>query len=252
MARWTSRLSLGIAGLLGAALGAAPAEAVEYKLEVASLWETALSSYAKTAELYDGASGPGLDRLEASLDQGEMPQAVTLGDRTLRWASESVAHAYGTVKVLAEIKPGGDGQQRWDEVRWEGQPGERSVWVVAPSGRARPQLMYRVALKGDGPLRQFLPYVPTSGYWSPAVKYPLNFLWFHEERGGLWDKYVSRTLDLSQGVGAVVGENPNQTFPDQVYLIVQQSAQPTTYKAVLLWRDTYTLEAPNNQRRMRR
>ncbi len=104
MARWTSRLGLGMAGLLVAAIGA-PAEAVEYKLEVANLWETALYSYAKIAELYDGASGPGLDRLEASLDQGEMPESVTLGDRTLHWASESIAHAYGTVKVLAEIKP---------------------------------------------------------------------------------------------------------------------------------------------------
>jgi hypothetical protein len=45
----------------------------------------------------------------------------------------------------------------------------------------------------------------------------------------------------------VVGENVNQFFPDQVYLIVQQAAQPTTYKAVLLWRDpAYNFEAPQN------
>lgn len=236
-----------IAGLLATLVTASPARAVEYRLEVASLWENALYASARTAELYDGASGPGLDRLEASLDQGAIPRGVVLGDRTLRWASEQVAQAYGTVRVLAEIKPGGDGQPRWDEVRWEGKPGERSVWVVAPSGRGRPQQLYRVVLRGEGAPRQFIPYVPSNGYRSAAVKYPLSFLWWYEERGGIWDKYVSRTLDLHEGLGAVVGENSNQTFADQVYLIVQHGAQPTTYKAVLLWREyPYNFEAPRS------
>ena len=242
----SKRPSLLIAVLFSVLGIAMPAHAVEYRLEVVNLWESALAAYAKTAELYDGASGPGLDRLEASLDQGTMPASVALGDRTLRWASESVAHAYGTVRVLAEIKPGGEGRQRWDAVRWEGQPGERSVWVVAPSGSGRPQQLYRVVLKGDGPARQYLAYRPSNGRKAAAVKYPLSFLWFYEERGGIWDKYVSRSLELNEGLGAVVGENSNQTFPDQVYLIVQQGAQPTTYKAVLLWREPYSnFEAPN-------
>jgi hypothetical protein len=248
MAGAISRAGLVATSLLGLTLWVGPAEAVQYKLEVANLWETALANYANTAELYDGASGPGLDRLETSLDKGETPKAVTLPDRTLRWAGDTVARAYGTVKVLAEIKAAGSEGRRWDEVTWEGRPGDRSVWVVAPSGRGRPQQMYRVVLKGDGPLRQFTPYVPTNGYKSPAVKYPLNFLWFYEERGGVWDKYVSQTMDLGQGLGAVVGENPDQMFPDQVYLIVQQGAQPTTYKAVLLWRDAYSFEGPGNFR----
>ena len=242
----SKRPSLLIAVLFSVLGIAMPAHAVEYRLEVVNLWESALAAYAKTAELYDGASGPGLDRLEASLDQGTVPASVALGDRTLRWASESVAHAYGTVRVLAEIKPGGEGRQRWDAVRWEGQPGKRSVWVVAPSGSGRPQQLYRVVLKGDGPARQYLAYRPSNGRKAAAVKYPLSFLWFYEERGGIWDKYVSRSLELNEGLGAVVGENSNQTFPDQVYLIVQQGAQPTTYKAVLLWREPYSnFEAPN-------
>src|SRR5229473_1775658 len=192
-----TRRGLLIAGLLASLLGPPPAHAVEYRLEVANLWETALYPFAKPAELRDGASGPGLERLEASLDQGAMPHAVFLRDRTLRWSSEAVAHAYGTVRVLAEIKAAGDGT-RWDEVRWEGKPGERSVWMVLPS-----------------------------------------------ERGLIWDRYVSKSLDLGDGLGAVVGENFNQAFPDTVYLIVQQGAEPTTYKAVLLWRDpAYNFEAP--------
>jgi hypothetical protein len=235
-----------IPSLLTSLVAAPPASAVEYRLQVASLRETALYPFVKSAELRDGASGPGLEQLEASLDQGTMPHAVILRDRTLRWSSEAVARAYGTVRVLAEIKPAGDGQ-RWDEVRWEGKPGERSVWMVMPSGSGRPQQLYRVLLKGDGPVRQFMPYVPVGGSRSAAVKYPLSFLWSYEERGLIWDRYLRHSLDLGEGLGAVVGENFNQSFPDQVYLIVQQAAQPTTYKAVLLWRDpAYNFEAPRS------
>jgi hypothetical protein len=233
-----------IVGLLAILVPALPARATEYRLQVANLWESALYPYAKTAELSDGASGPGLERLEASLDQGAMPHAVLLHDRTLRWSSEAVARAYGTVRVLAEIAPAGEGK-RWDEVRWEGKPGERSVWMVLPTGSGRPQQLYRVLLKGEGPMRQFMPYVPVGGSHSAAVKYPLSLLWSYERRGLIWDRYVSRSLDLAEGLGAVVGENFNQAFPDQVYLIVQQGAEPTTYKAVLLWRDpAYNFEAP--------
>ena len=250
------RRRLLIVALLGPLLAVAPtapAHAVEYRLEVVNLWESALYAYAKTPELHDGASGPGLERLEVGLDEGAVPRGVTLGDRTLRWASESVARAYGTVRVLAEITPGGDGHPRWDEVRWEGKPGDRSVWVVAASGQGRPQRLYRMVLKGDGPPRQFMPYVPTSGSRSAAVKYPLNLLWSYEERGIVWDRYVSRSLDLHEGLGAVVGENFNQSFADQVYLIVQQGARPTTYKAVLLWRDpAYNFEAPRSPNPMPR
>jgi hypothetical protein len=242
-ARW----GLVAAGLLTTLVAAGPARAVEYKLEVVNLWETALAAYAKPGELRDGASGPGLDRLEVALDAGTMPGGVVLGDRTLRWASVTVSRAYGTERVLAEIRPGGAGEGRWDEVRWEGKAGERSVWVVAPSGLGRPQRLSRVVLKGDGPARQFMPYVPVGGSRNAAVKYPLNFLWFHEERGGLWDRYVARSLDLGEGLGAVVGENDNQSLPDHVYVIVQQAARPTTYRAVLFWADSvYNRQAPSS------
>jgi hypothetical protein len=78
-------------------------------------------------------------------------------------------------------------------------------------------------------------------------------LWSYEQRGLIWDRYVSRSVDLAEGLGAVVGENFNQAFPDQVYLIVQHAAEPTTYKAVLLWRDPeYDFEAPGRFRQHRR
>jgi hypothetical protein len=238
-------IGLLVASLLTGALTTA-AHAVEYRLEVVNLWDTALYAYAKAAELHDGASGPGLERFQQSLDDATMPRGIVLGDRTLRWGSESVARAYGTTRVLAEIRPGGDGHPIWDEVRWEGKPGDRSVWMVLPSGRGRPERLERVVLKGDGPPRQFQPHVPTRGTRSAAVKYSLAFLWAYEARGTIWDRYVSGSIDLSQGIAAVVGENDNQSLPDQVYLIVEHGPQPTTYKAMLLWREpAYNQQAPS-------
>ncbi|HEV8459014.1 MAG TPA: hypothetical protein VGR44_12040, partial [Methylomirabilota bacterium] len=166
----------------------------------------------------------------------------------------NVARAYGAVSVRAEMTPGGEGPSAWDEVRWEGKPGERTVWLVAPGGRGRPQELYRVALKGAGPMQHFTPYAPPGGAAKiRAVKYGLNFLWFHEERGDAWTAHLSRTLDLGGGIGAVIGDNFNPSFPDQVYLIVDQPAHSMMFKAVLVWRDRQTeLETPRIPRRLPR
>ena len=149
------------------------------------------------------------------------------------------------------IKLGGEGSVVWDEVTWDGKPGERSVWLLSPTLR-HIQELYNVALKGTGPLRRFQPYsVPMNGTRAAVVTLPLNFLWAQEERGTAWDKYLSRSLDLTGGIGAVVGVNFNATFPDQVHLIVSQAETPTTYKAVLVWRErNLDREAPGTQNPM--
>lgn len=221
---------------LGLAAAPLPAWAVEYRLQVVSLLEESFASFLKRGELADGASGPGLDRLEASLDQGEVPSGALVYDRHLQPARDGIARVYGGVRVRAEVRPGGFDRERWDEARWEGKPGEQSVWVVAAS-TTRLQELYRVALKGAGPLRQFQPYaISVNSKKLEAVKAPLNFLWAEEERGTVWQRYVSRVLDLRSGIGAVVGVHQNPLFADHVYLIVSQGAEPATYKAVLAWR----------------
>ncbi len=211
-----------------------PASAVEYRLQVVSLFAESFASFLKPGELADGASGPGLDRLEASLDRGEVPAGAFLYDRHLQAVRESIARAYGGIPVRAEVRLGGVERELWDEVRWEGTPGEQSVWVVATT-TTRTQEVYRVALKGRGPLRQFTPYVIPNGEKVDAVKFPLNFLWSEEERGTAWPKYVSRVLNLARGIGVVVGVNHSPLMADHVYLIVSQGTEPTTYKAVLVW-----------------
>ena len=89
---------LALASLALAALGAAPAAAIEYRLRVANVRDEAFtSSFLTSGELHDGATGPGLDRLESSLDTGDFPKAVLLYDRHLQAASESTARSYRAV-----------------------------------------------------------------------------------------------------------------------------------------------------------
>jgi hypothetical protein len=240
---------LGVAGLLGLALPVSHAQAVEYRLQVVNMWDSGFNAFVKPGELANGASGPGLEELLASLDRGDVPRGPLLSDRTFRWASEAVARAYGATRVLAEITPGGESKGRWDEVKWDGKPGERTVWVVEPSGRGRPQQLYHVVLKATGPARHFIPYTPTKGQPLVTVGYPIDFLWFHEERGDLWDKYVSKSVDLSNGIAVIAGSNSNSQFPDMARLLVNQAEQPTTYKAVLIWRQApVDFEAPGRIR----
>ena len=227
---------------------APPAGAVEYRLQVVSVFDSAYASFVKAGELKDGASGPGLDRLETSLDRVDLSKGAILFDRRVQPVRESLARAYGGARVVPTMKPAGESSTVWDEITWEGKPGERSVWLVSPTMRSIQEL-YNVALKGTGSLRNFQPYgFPTDGTRTAAVALPLNFLWFQEERGTAWDKYISRGLDLSNGIGAVVGVNTNTLFPDQAYLIVSHTQQPTTYKAVLVWRERKSdREAPGGR-----
>ena len=149
-------------------------------------------------------------------------------------------------RVLPDVKWGGEGAIVWDEMVWEGNPGEHSVWIISPSIINYFQEVYNVALKGNGPLRNHQSYTfPMDGSRVAAVSIPLNFLWVQEERGTAWDRYISRGLDVRNGIGAVIGANFNPQFPDLVYLITQHAEQPTTYKAVVVWRQrTSDRQAP--------
>jgi hypothetical protein len=235
-------LALAVLGALAAA--GTPAGAVEYRLQVVSLHDSALLSFLRPGEVRDGAAGPGLDGLGAALDQGRVPPGAALWDRRVQPVGERVARAWGGVPVESALVPGGDGRS-WDEVRWEGKAGEQTVWLVAPAGR-HPQELYRTALKGAGPMRYHEPYGPAWGA-RPLVasRYALSFLWFHEERGTIWDRQLARSVDLGEGIAVVVGLNDNTSFPDSAYLVVRHGAEPTTFKAVLGWRQRSVERAPS-------
>lgn len=220
---------------------AGPAGAVEYRLQIANLYRESFVHY------FDGPLGTGsgdlvMERLGRDLDTQRVPSGALLYDRPFRYGWEALAGSFRAVKVIAEIRPT-DGSRRWDEVVWMGNPGERSVWVIAPT-TTRTQEVLHVALQGvpvtagESPaLRHYLPYrVTGSPTPQTAVTYPLDFVRFYEGRGTvLWDRYLSRSTGLGQGIAAVVGESSNPSFADWVYIVIQHPSQPTTFKAVVGW-----------------
>jgi len=108
----------------------------------------------------------------------------------------------------------------------------------------RPQNVKRIVLGGTTPLTIYQAYSADCGKIRvAALQMPIPLMAFQEERGDVWDKYVAKSLDLSHGVGVVVGSNANAVLPDLVYIIVQQGPEPTTFEAVLSWGNS-DAEAP--------
>lgn len=220
-----------LALMAGSAL---PAAAVEYRLQVVSLYEESFAHFLDPGSVRDGSSSPGLDRLETTMDRAELPKGALVYDRPLHAAGEATAQAFGAVRIRGEVRPAGDGREQWTEVRWEGKPGERSVWIV---GGVSPhfQEVRHLALKGNGSLRYFIPH-GANARGAEALRLPLMWVQFWEARGGFWERHLSRLVNLGSGIAAVVGENDNPLFADFVYILVNHAAQPATYKAVLGWR----------------
>ena len=240
------RFILILLGGVGMALAAATAGAEEYRLQVANLYRDSFSHF------FDGPIGTGagelaLPRLERVLDSGEIPAGGLLTDRVLRYGWDELAQSFGAVKVRGFISPG-EGRRRWDEAVWEGQPGERSVWVIGPSV-THDQELFHTAIKGTGEaaaLRYYLPYrVTARPRPEVVVAYPLTLLRFYTDRGDLWSRYLSESVSLAEGVALVVGINDNPSFGDWVYLVVEHPAQPTTFKVALGWDRRRADDRPN-------
>ena len=221
--------------LLAGLAVAGPAGAVEYRLKVASIFDPALTSFLRYGELHDGATGPGFQKIEAALDQGSVGRGVLITHRPLIAVPGSIARAWGGVAVQAPIARGGV-VSFWDEVRWDGKPGERSIWIVKPSGREDPQSVKHVVLKGATPLTLYQPYTVACGKTRvPVMSLGIPLIAFQESRGDVWDTYVAKNLDLSHGVGAVVGVNNQAVLADLMYIIVEQGPEPTTFEALITW-----------------
>ena len=105
--RQDRRVALLLVAGLAALLARAPAaSAEEYRLRVVSVHEQGFYAYLKAGELKDGVSGPGLDRLERSLDSRDFPNGALIGGRDPAPARESVARVWGGVPV--RIEPAGE------------------------------------------------------------------------------------------------------------------------------------------------
>src|SRR5262245_38788803 len=230
------RLALLLLAGAGVCLQVRFVEATEYRLQVANLYRDSFGHFIE-GPIRTGSGELAMPNLERALDSGRIDPGALLTDRVFRYGWDDLARSMGAVKVRATIRPG-EGERRWDEAQWEGTPGERSVWVIGALSTNH-QEVYQVALKGGGDgttLRYYVPYQvafrPTP---QPVTAYPLVFMRFHGDRGGLWDRYLSQSVSLADGLATVIGVNENPTFIDWVYFIVQHPSQPTTFKSAIGW-----------------
>lgn len=241
---------IGIA-LMGLVLLAGTAEAVEYRLFVASIYDTSFTAFVDVGELKYGASGAGLERLETAISNGEISSGDMPAGRPLTSVPPSIARAWSGARIRADILRGGVDVGLWDEARWEGKPGERSIWLIKATGSYKPQAVQRLTLESDGiPVRQYLPYVYTGKSRLPVIQVPQPLIAFSEDRGNVWNKWIAPGLDLGQGVGAVVALSPNALDSDLVYLVVQQGDRPTSFRAVISWADADIDREGRNNKRM--
>jgi len=214
--------------LLGILIQPTLAQAAEYRLQVVSLYEDSFVSY-----LDVGGPSP-LSRLETALDRREIPKGPILYDRWVEPADPSVARAFGATPVKAEPVP--DRESFLPEFRWQAEPGTRSLWVVKPRSFHYHELS-QLGLKGVG---QFLHVLPSAAAIkvarSKAVSFPTNLIDASNGGPNLWEKWLSRYLDLSDGIAAVVGIEANITYPDRVYLLIEQGSEPRQFKAMLGYR----------------
>jgi len=220
--------------LLLAALTLAPslAEAVEYRLQVINLTEEAFAYYMDQGKAGQNGSWA---RLESAAEKGEVPWGAIIADRFLRKADPALERLFEAVSIKPEAVD--VGSRNWIEFRWQGEPGKRVLWVVEARGFSPLHEVRYAGLKGGGSPGYS---IPLNAPWSPvrlkAVSFPTQFILLWNGPGSLWERWISRYLDLGEGMGAVVGVDLNPTVPDRVFLVIEQTAEPKVFKAALAWR----------------
>lgn len=209
-----------------------PAAAVEYRLLVASVQEQGVTAYLP-ARVGQGMGEVALPRLEAALDAGRFPRGVLLPGRDAHRGDPALSRAFGAVAVNeapAPSEPAG----LWQEIRWEGTPGQRSLWVIAPRLNDF-QEVYHLALGAGGPARYVIPYTGNGAARRAAMTLPLALL-SADAPGDLWQSRLAPLVDLSGGLAVIVGTNSDLTTADHVFLVVEHPREPRTFKAVIAWR----------------
>ena len=224
--------SASLALLLGALTFAlASAEAAEYRLQVINLNEEAFAYYIEGSP---GSPSGSWGRLESAADKGEVPWGTIIADRFVKKADPALVTRFEAVAIQPEAVEA-DGHN-WIEFRWQGVPGKRVLWVVEARGFSPLHEVHYVGLKGTGPIGFSIPFTaPISPQRLKAVGFPTQFLILWDGRS-LWERWISRYLDLSEGIGAVIGVDTNPTVPDKAFLVIEQPAEPKVFKAALAWR----------------
>ena len=108
-------------------------QAVEYGLRVANLMNDGFA-YFMRGSIGRGEGELALPQLDHALDSGEVSRGALLYDRDIYPAGEGVARSFGAVAVRPTAYSSSEERGLWKSLRWEGQPGQRVVWVIRPAG----------------------------------------------------------------------------------------------------------------------
>ncbi len=217
---------------LGVLLSPCAAQAVEYRLRVANLTDPVYFHFAEP-DRGNRDSPFSMQKLRAALDGGTVPLAGFVWSRDLVAADVLTAQSFRAVALPLPGEVRRQGQ--WQEVRWEGRPGERTVWVVRGEG-VHHQAAVAVSLTtpSTGQFRHYHPYTVGSGL--RVEKVGRSVIDASEGRDDLWRRYLGPRLDLKESIAGVVGENYNSAYPDAVYFVIEQPSDAATYSAVIGWR----------------
>lgn len=223
--RWIALLlSVAFAGVM-------PAWAAEYRLLVANLHDRSYFYYLG----WNGAEQR-LDRLEAALDSGSVPPGAFIPDRDVQPLPRPLAAAFRSDVVTPRVPAPNGGQ--WIEVRWEGAPGARTVWVISGSGTHFQEVTGVGLRTASGSLRHYFLYRASGSTRERlrALLFPLMLIHAAERDTGFWSRWLEPRVNLRDGLAVIVGENPNLSYPDPVYVVIENAVEPTTYKLSLAWR----------------
>jgi hypothetical protein len=211
-----------------------PEGLVEYRLRILNVRDEAFTAFLDVGDGGQGEASPGLVRLASAADAGEVGGGV-LYDRHPTPLTEESARAWGAALRPSRVKLLDGRNDMWDEVRWYGRPGERSVWRITSRNR-RPQAIRRVAITAGDALVHYRPLASPlfGGDPRPVTAVSLGYV-RHAEANGRAGDYLTRHVDVRRGLALVVGTNDDQAFPDEAWLVVTHPSGPATYEAVLAW-----------------
>jgi hypothetical protein len=213
---------------------AAPAWAVEYRLQVVNLDFLTVSAY--TDPSLPGQPGEGsLRRLEVRLDKMEFPTSATIPGREMLLLEDP---RYGGIvpNRLSTLPATRD--QAWTIFVWDANPGQTIAFVVKSDMVAWQEIWF-LGANPEGALRRLSIGSPSlfcgRSYDVPQVSY--DFLANAVDQG-TFPSWMAQNAKALNGMSLAIGQGRSRFFnPDRLYVVLKLAAEPRTYKVVIGWRD---------------
>jgi hypothetical protein len=213
---------------------AAPAWAVEYRLQIVNLDFLTVSAY--TDPSTPGQAGEGsLNRLEARLDRMEFATGALIPGREVLLLDDP---RYGGIVPNRLSTLPATQNQAWTTLVWDANPGDTIAFVVKSDTPAW-QEVWSIGGNPEGTLRRLSLGGPSlfggRSYEVPQVAY--DFLANAVDRG-TFPNWLAQNARALNGMSLAIGQGRHRIYnPDRVYVALKLAAEPRTYKVVIGWRD---------------